>query len=228
MNAPADTLILDFGGVVTRTMFETHAASERALGLPAGTFTWMGPFDPDSDPLWQRLQADEISERDYWQSRTEEVGRLLGEEWQTMETLIRRTRSADPEAIIRPEAVTAITVAKQAGKRVAVLSNELDLFYGPDFRPRLALMGAFDAVVDATYTGILKPDPRAYQLVLDAIDRPAERCVFVDDQKRNVDAADAVGLLTVHFDVRNPAASYRKALALLGLPAAGLQEKLDA
>lgn len=27
-------LILDFGGVVTRTLFETHDITERALGLP--------------------------------------------------------------------------------------------------------------------------------------------------------------------------------------------------
>ena len=32
-------LILDFGGVVTRTLFETHDITERALGLPAGTLT---------------------------------------------------------------------------------------------------------------------------------------------------------------------------------------------
>ena len=42
-------LILDFGGVVTRTLFETHDISERALGLPAGTLTWRGPFDPASE-----------------------------------------------------------------------------------------------------------------------------------------------------------------------------------
>ena len=35
-------LILDFGGVVTRTLFETHDITERALGLPAGTLTWRG------------------------------------------------------------------------------------------------------------------------------------------------------------------------------------------
>ena len=29
-------LILDFGGVISRTLFETHDETERALGLPAG------------------------------------------------------------------------------------------------------------------------------------------------------------------------------------------------
>ena len=28
-------LVLDFGGVISRTLFETHAQTEQALGLPA-------------------------------------------------------------------------------------------------------------------------------------------------------------------------------------------------
>ena len=75
-------LVLDFGGVISRTLFETHALSEAALGLPTGTLTWRGPFDPQTDALWRAMQADEISERDYWTRRTREVGRLLGEDWQ--------------------------------------------------------------------------------------------------------------------------------------------------
>lgn len=65
-------LILDFGGVVTRTLFETHDITERALGLAAGTLTWRGPFDPSTDPLWVSMQAREITERDYWMTRTRE------------------------------------------------------------------------------------------------------------------------------------------------------------
>lgn len=73
-------LILDFGGVVTRTLFETHDVTERTLGLTSGTLTWRGPFDPASDPLWVSMQKHEISERDYWLARAGEVGRLVGED----------------------------------------------------------------------------------------------------------------------------------------------------
>ncbi|MGH6806597.1 MAG: HAD family phosphatase, partial [Ensifer adhaerens] len=45
-------LILDFGGVITRTLFETHDVTERALGLVQGSLTWRGPFDTATDPLW--------------------------------------------------------------------------------------------------------------------------------------------------------------------------------
>lgn len=215
MNSQA--LVLDFGGVISRTLFETHALSEQALGLPPGTLRWRGPFDPASDPLWQDMQADRLTERDYWLQRTREVGALLGEQWDRMETLVQRARGADVQAVIRPEAVAAIQAAQAAGCRLAVLSNELDLFYGADFRHRLPLMDCFEVVVDATYTQILKPDPRAYALVTEALGLPPGRCVFVDDQARNIAGAQRAGWQTVHFDVMQPRASFAAALRLLGL-----------
>lgn len=216
MSAPR-ALILDFGGVISRTMFETHAMSEQALGLAPGTLTWKGPFDPAGDPLWTRMQNREISERDYWMARTRETGALIGEDWQDMQSFVRRARGADPDLIIRPEARAAIAAAKAAGVRLAILSNELDLFYGADFRQRLPLLGDFDVIIDATYGGILKPDPRAYQAALDALGMEAKDCVFVDDQLKNIEGADAIGLPRVHFDVTRPQASYDRALDMLGI-----------
>ena len=213
----AKALVLDFGGVISRMLFETHALSEQALGLPPGTLTWKGPFDPSTDPLWQAMQADQLSERDYWMSRTREVGRLLGEDWDKMETFVQRARGADVEAVIRPEAVSIICAAKAAGRKLAILSNELDLFYGADFRRRLPLLQLFDVTVDATYTGILKPDPRAYAAVTDALGLPAHACVFVDDQKRNAEGGVKAGMQVVHFNVLQPASSFAKARELLGL-----------
>ena len=208
-------LVLDFGGVISRTLFETHAHTEQALGLPAGTLKWRGPFDPTTDTLWQSMQAGEISERDYWLTRTREVGGLVGESWQEMSTLVQRARGADPQAVIRPEAVQAITQAKAMGCSLAILSNELDLFYGAAFRHKLDILPLFDVIIDATYTGILKPDPRAYAMCSEALHRPASECVFVDDQWRNIQGAMAAGWSTVHFDVHAPAASYAQALSLL-------------
>lgn len=213
----AQALVLDFGGVISRTMFETHTLSEQALGLPPGTLAWRGPFDPASDPLWQAMQADRISERDYWMARTQEVGSLVGEDWDRMEVFVRRARGADVAEVIRPEAEHTIRAAHAAGIKLAILSNELDLFYGADFRAHLPLLQLFDVIVDATYTGILKPDPRAYEAVAQALALPMDACVFVDDQKRNADGAQRAGMQVVHFDVLAPAASFAQVNALLGL-----------
>ncbi|QFY63227.1 HAD-IA family hydrolase (plasmid) [Rhizobium grahamii] len=210
-------LILDFGGVVTRTLFETHDVTERALGLKPGTLTWRGPFDASTDPLWVSMQNREITERDYWTIRTREVGALVGEDWTDMKTFVQRARGAEAELVLRPEARDAIIRTKTAGSKLAILSNELDLFYGVEFRKRFPLIDQFDVIVDATYTKILKPDPRAYERVLDELGLDRANCVFVDDQKKNIEGAVAVDLPHVHFDVTRPAQSYAQALEQLGL-----------
>lgn len=208
-------LVLDFGGVISKTLYETHDLSEKALGLAAGTLTWRGPFDPANDAPFVAMQAGEMTERDYWALRMKETGALVGEDWTTFPEFIARVRGADPAAVIRPEALDAMERAKAAGHRLAILSNELDLFYGADFRDRLPFLKDFDAIVDATYTKILKPDVRAFHLVLDELGMAAEDCVFVDDQKKNLKGAEQVGMPFVHFDVTDPAASYDAALTLL-------------
>lgn len=208
-------LVLDFGGVISKTLFETHALSEAALALPSGTLTWAGPFNPDNDAPWRAMQAGEMTERDYWALRMRETGALVGEVWTEFPQFVGRLRGADPAAVIRPEALAAIAAAKAAGHQLAILSNELDLFYGRDFRAKLPFLEDFDLIVDATYTGILKPDPRAFAFVTDGLGLPAAACVFVDDQTKNLTGARAVGMPYVHFDVTRPADSYARALALL-------------
>ena len=208
-------LILDFGGVISRTLFETHDETERALGLPAGTLTWRGPFEPASDPLWQAMQRGELSERDYWLQRSREVGALLGESWGAMETLVQRARGAEPDRIVRPETAALVREAQATGIRLAILSNELDLFYGRRLRERLPLLQAFAHIHDATYTGVLKPDPQAYLGCLQALGLVPEDAVFVDDQARNVEGARRLGIPTVAFDVTRPEASCEVARQLL-------------
>jgi putative hydrolase of the HAD superfamily len=119
--------------------------------------------------------------------------------------------------VIRPEADHAIRIVDDAGFKLAILSNELDLFYGADFRARLPVLARFDTIVDATHTHILKPDPCAYHSVLDALALTAEDCVFVDDQRRNIAGAAACNMRAVLFDGSNPKASCGEALRHFGL-----------
>ena len=220
--APAQAILFDFGGVISRTLFETHAQTEATLGLPPGSLTWKGPFDPATDPLWRDMQADRITERDYWYARTREVGALIGQDWTQLSDLVKAVRADAPAEVIRPEFLDTIEAARAAGLRLAVLSNELDLFYGADFREKLPFLRQFEVIVDATHTGILKPDPRAYRMCLDKLGLAPGDCVFVDDQDRNIRGAEAVGLRAVAFDVTRPGESYSRVRRAADLTPAGV------
>src|SRR5690606_27352099 len=120
-----DALLLDFGSVVTFTAFERHRDSERALGLAHGTFGWLGPVDPATDPLWRSMERGEISERDYWSHRAAEVGSLVGQPGWTPLDFFQAIRGDDPNLAVRQSARRTVAAARAAGLRVGILSNEL-------------------------------------------------------------------------------------------------------
>jgi putative hydrolase of the HAD superfamily len=196
-------LLLDFGSVVSVSVFERHRQTEEVLGLPRGSLTWMGPLDPETDPLWQSMQRDEITERDYWAIRARELGEAVGEpNWDVL-TMLTRVRQVDPNDVVRPEMLRLIRIACDNGIQVSMLTNELELFYGKAFLSGMDVLVHFDTIIDATHTGILKPDPRSYAMAVEAMDQPAHEILFVDDQFRNVAGGFKAGLQTQYFDLRD-------------------------
>ena len=77
--------------------------------------------------------------------------------------------------------------------------------------------GQVDAVVDATHTHILKPDPRAYRMALQSLGLAARQVLFIDDQHRNVEGGAATGIRSLHLDITMPDECIAQARALLGV-----------
>jgi putative hydrolase of the HAD superfamily len=211
-------LLLDFGSVISKSLFERLPQIEKKLHLPKGTFQWRGSLDPDSDALWMSMQRDEISERDYWRLRAAEIGKLAGfTNWNFLD-LMNYCKDQHYEDILRSEALEIIELCKHAGLKVGILSNELALFYGQVWVDNLPFMPQMDCFLDATHHHILKPDPKAYQLAIDALGVPAKEILFVDDQLRNIGGAIRVGMRTLHFDIAQPKACFNYIAQVLNIP----------
>ena len=58
-------------------------------------------------------------------------------------------------------------------------------------------MSVYDCVIESSKAGVRKPDPAAYELVLDALQVPAERIVYLDDLGINLKPAKALGMTTI-------------------------------
>jgi putative hydrolase of the HAD superfamily len=209
-------LLLDFGSVIQKSFFETRADMEKLLRLAPGTLGWAGPFDPKSDPLWQQLATGAITERAYWNQRAREVGGLIGEDW-TIQDFCRKHGELPSNIILRPEILALIADAKRAGLKFGILTNELELFHGKDWALSMPFAGMIDVIVDATHTHILKPDPAAYALVLEALGLSAGEVIFVDDQPRNVAGGSAVGIRSFQLDITAPLRSVAEVRQAIGL-----------
>jgi putative hydrolase of the HAD superfamily len=208
-------LILDFGAVITKTVFEIPQAVGIAFDLPPDAFPWRGPLAPETDELWSAMQRDELSEREYWARRAAEIGRLGGRSIDTRAFMLATYEAAGPAAF-RPEIETLIVEARAAGMKIGVLTNELELFHGKKWMDSLPVLKHVDALVDATNTRILKPDPRAYQAIAAALRVPIESSVFVDDQMRNVAGARDAGMPAIHFRVEDVGGSLDEIRTALG------------
>ena len=98
-----------------------------------------------------------------------EVGALLGKQWDTR-AFYDKACDICGLAWFRSEFLDLLDDARRAGIRRGILSNELELFHSPGWVESVPALKKIDAIVDATHTKILKPDPRAYQL---GLGRPA-------------------------------------------------------
>ena len=72
-------------------------------------------------------------------------------------------------------------------------------------------------IVDASVTGVRKPDPRAFGAAARALGLPPGRIVFLDDMPWNVAAAAQAGLLAVRVPPGGPGPAVDTARDLLGL-----------
>ena len=71
--------------------------------------------------------------------------------------------------------------------------------------------------MDASRTGVMKPDPRAFGQGAEALGLPAEHIVYLDDMPWNVEAARHAGMTAVQVPQDDPAPAIETARDLLGL-----------
>ena len=77
------------------------------------------------------------------------------------------------------------------------------------------LLDSFDVVVESSVVGCRKPEPRFYELALDALDVAAHEAVFLDDLGINLKPARAMGMTTIK--VVDPDRALDELAAITGL-----------
>jgi putative hydrolase of the HAD superfamily len=66
-----------------------------------------------------------------------------------------------------------------------------------------AIADAFDAIVVSAEVQLVKPDPRIYHLALNQLGVSAGEAVFIDDFIENVQGAEDIGMVGIHFRSRD-------------------------
>ena len=69
----------------------------------------------------------------------------------------------------------------------------------PVARERYAFLDRFRTILVSGEEKLMKPDPAIFELMLERIGHPAGRCLFIDDSRKNIEAAEGLGFDVVHF-----------------------------
>ena len=77
-----------------------------------------------------------------------------------------------------PDAINTLKTLRSAGLRLAVVSNATPAMLA-SWVEGAGMAGLLDRIVSTDAIGTYKPDPRAYQLGVEALGLPVERIVFV-------------------------------------------------
>jgi putative hydrolase of the HAD superfamily len=213
---PGRGLLLDIGGVLVDTGL--HLVARLAQREPAirPLLDRIGGLGSERDELWQRVLRREVTDRAYWAQRAAEVGAALGETWDTR-AMMERLYALPREEWLRADVVRLMADTRAAGLPLGALTNDMADFHGPDWVARQDYLRLFDVIVDASVTGVRKPDPRAFGAAARALGLPPGRIVFLDDMPWNVAAAAQAGLLAVRVPPGGPGPAVDTARDLLGL-----------
>jgi 2-haloacid dehalogenase len=94
--------------------------------------------------------------------------------------------------------VAILADLKEAGHELHALTNwSAEKF--PIARERYAFLTWFETVLVSGEHGLIKPDARIFELLLERIGREASACIYIDDNAKNIAAAEALGFESIHF-----------------------------
>lgn len=185
---PCDAVLCDLDGVIRHyDLGEVHRL-EAIAGIDLDT-TMELAFAPERD---LPLLLGQISRMQWTASIAEALTALTTRE--LAEQLAREFAYAPSRT--DQEVVELI---RELRKRVPVVLVTNATVWLDDDLDALGLADLADDVINSSIVQIAKPDPRIYAIAADRAGVPAERCLFVDDSKDNIDAARVSGMTAVHY-----------------------------
>lgn len=202
MHSKRDVVIFDFGGVLVDW-------NPRHL--------YRKLFGDDEEGMERFLSEVTTNEWNLQQDKgrpwAEAVGLLTSQHPQHAD-LIAAYHERWPETLKGPidDSITILHDLKNAGHPLYGLTNWSHETF-PYARDRYEFFDWFDGIVVSGDEKMIKPDPKLYETLLERYDIDPKRAVFIDDNKVNVDAAEALGIHGIHF---HSPAQLRKELVELG------------
>ena len=199
---PYTALLVDFGGVMTTSVWDSFAEFCTRNGLDEDAVKRVFREDPGSIADLRELETGKVTEEEFEQRFARRLG--IGDSTDLIDSMFRGMKPCEP-------VVAAVRAAGARGIKTGLISNS----WSTSHYDRGLLEELFDTVVISAEVGMHKPEPEIYRLTAERLAQPPESCVFVDDLRENCAGAEAVGMTAVLH--RDPAATVQRIEGLFGI-----------
>ena len=191
-----NTVIFDFGGVITSSPFEAFNRMEAKNGLPKDFVRSVNARNPD-DNAWAKFERADCSAAEFDTLFAAEA-RALGHELDGASVIA--CLSGD----IRPDMVAALDMLKSKGFVLGCITNNVPSGKGAGMAMSdekaaaiSAVMDRFDHIIESSKAGVRKPDPRIYAMMCAALEVKPSQCIYLDDLGINCKPAAAMGMAAI-------------------------------
>ena len=189
VDADHSGLLVDFGGVLTTSVWDSFADFCRHKGLAEDAVLRMFREDPAALADLRQLETGRLPEEEFERRFAERLG--LDDATDLIDSMFRGMKPSEPM-------VAAVLAARASGIHTGLVSNS----WSTSHYDRDMLAELFDAAVISAEVGLHKPQPEIYALASQRLGVEPEQCVFVDDLRENCAGAEAVGMTAIlHRDV---------------------------
>jgi putative hydrolase of the HAD superfamily len=194
--AEIETVISDFGGVLTSPLVQSFMAFQDETGITTealGKGMQAATEANGENPLFE-MERGEITELAFLEKLTKGLEPILGHRPEMHRFKEIYFKALQPN----PPMIDLMRELRDEGYQMAMLTNNVRE-WEPLWRSMLPVDEIFETVVDSGFVGCRKPESRIYELTLERVGRPAEACLFVDDVLVNCEGARKASLQAVHF-----------------------------
>ncbi len=179
-------VFFDIGGVILRTEYQApreHLAERLNLTYED---VYKAIFESETS---RRASLGTVSEDEHWSAVLRKLGRPIAEAKAIRDEffagdIIDRSL-LDFIRSLRPRYITGVISNAWPDMRAYIAENKFD--------------DAFDSLTISAEIGVMKPQPKIYQLALEQAKVRASEALFVDDTPANIEAANMLGMYGILF-----------------------------
>lgn len=209
-------VIFDFGGVFTTSPVSNFGVYEREHGLPERFISGVIRSNLKTG-AFSRFERSELTEEEFDEAFAAET-RAAGHE------VRGRELGKMMKLEFRPAMIEAHRRIVEAGLKTGCITNNMPTSGAKDWARDAAerdwaseIMGRFEHVIESSKAGVSKPDPKIYQMMLDALAIAPEEAIYVDDLGVNLKPAKAMGMDVVKVPFEGFEAAIDELAAKTGL-----------